>query len=42
MDALIGEVAKNNDLILVTEDKTFKKKALLLNIKVFSFDEFLM
>jgi len=39
-DALIGEVAKNYSLILVTNDIRFKEKANALQISVITFNEF--
>lgn len=40
-DALIGEVSKNKDLILVTNDNNFKNRANLNGIKVNDIEEFL-
>lgn len=40
-DALIGEVSKVKDLILVTNDKDFKNRAISIGIKTCYLDEFL-
>ncbi len=39
-DALIGEVALKKGLVLITNDKGFRKKIEKLNGKVFNVDEF--
>lgn len=39
-DALSGEVAKSNQLTLITDDKRFANKALKLGIKVLSIEDF--
>jgi|GEM_PF-2075175 len=40
-DALIGEVAKNHNLLLITNDKNFSNKAVLLGIKTMTIEDFL-
>jgi predicted nucleic acid-binding protein len=39
-DALIGEIAKINNLILVTNDTSFRNKAKVIGISVMLIDEF--
>ena len=39
-DALIGEIAKINNLILVTNDSSFRNKAKFIGISVMRIDEF--